>query len=426
MNKFGIVIFLLGALLSGGFMLAMNQVPYSESAYASGTISEETEYSESYDSYYTCTADLVVDYPVASSSQIYKARVKATMESSSSCIDIIENYYPVGDRIDVYYYTDAPEVYSFNELDSGEASFYGCCTVVFGLLAIAGLVITFSTSKANSSSLTGGLRGRAASGASTGSGHTGGLSGRNEALSLQSQQPILTNPYFSGPHNGKFLAGQNTRSGNKRFKTFEQAVTACLQDPNAGGITMEGPEHFTVRRQDNLLNSSSGEISWVRTGGDASDATPYNSSLAPHQTRSTPTSPPRSLRTGEHNYNSVIHRLGLRTVPQGEIRFKLMSSGMMTAAMADKFLQNNFVIQTLGLEQTAPQATPAPSVIQSPTGNFWDSQTTNIPANTVEEDICGHIQCSEKVNSFDFRCFECRKRFCDEHRGATFKCQTCS
>mgnify|MGYP000321238698 CR=1 FL=1 len=42
------------------------------------------------------------------------------------------------------------------------------------------------------------------------------------------------------------------------------------------------------------------------------------------------------------------------------------------------------------------------------------------------EDTCGEAGCSTPVNAFDFRCFTCRKRFCQAHGGKGVDCQECS
>ena len=68
---------------------------------------------------------------------------------------------------------------------------------------------------------TGGLSGRSAAGQSSGRGHTGGLSGRNEQTSKHAGVQSISDPDFTGPHNGKFLSG-HTRHGNRKFSTFQE------------------------------------------------------------------------------------------------------------------------------------------------------------------------------------------------------------
>ncbi len=39
---------------------------------------------------------------------------------------------------------------------------------------------------------------------------------------------------------------------------------------------------------------------------------------------------------------------------------------------------------------------------------------------------CGNTHCSNPVTAFDFRCFTCRKRFCQDHAGGNIECSECS
>ena len=41
-------------------------------------------------------------------------------------------------------------------------------------------------------------------------------------------------------------------------------------------------------------------------------------------------------------------------------------------------------------------------------------------------ETCGEAGCSTAVTAFDFRCFSCRKRFCEAHGGKGVDCQKCS
>ena len=421
MNKFGIIIFIIGTLFSGAFVFSNIQV--SEPEYQSqGIITEDSSYSERLDGYYICRADLVIEYGAGSPPQIYTAETFATMESSNSCVDLIENYYPVGDEITVYFYLDSPEEYWFQPTGEGSNALYTCCAFFFALIALGGLIMTFTLGASSKvATKTGGLSGRSTAGQSSGRGHTGGLSGRNEQTSKHAGVQSITDPNFTGPHNGKFLSG-HTRHGNRKFSTFQEAKEYCLADSEAGGITMEGPNHFTIRRENNLLNSSSGEVSWVKK-------VEYNTYMAGSYAQSNPTPPSQNRRLGsrERNYDSLIQRFGLRNVPPNQLREKVIGSGIMTPMMADKFFANGFVVQTLGIEQVTRQPNTASTVLKTPKNNFWNTadSSTSAPTSGVQEK-CGHIGCSRSVSSFDFRCFDCRKRFCNEHRGATFQCSECA
>ena len=56
-----------------------------------------------------------------------------------------------------------------------------------------------------------------------------------------------------------------------------------------------------------------------------------------------------------------------------------------------------------------------------------EMEPSPIPS-TIEvgsEDACGETGCSTAVTAFDFRCFTCRKRFCQSHAGSSVHCSNC-
>jgi|TARA_B100001996_G_scaffold91010_1_gene67768 hypothetical protein len=65
--------------------------------------------------------------------------------------------------------------------------------------------------------------------------------------------------------------------------------------------------------------------------------------------------------------------------------------------------------------------------------NWWEmdksADKSVIPKSSVsvpkDVDICGDPNCSEGVSAFDFRCFTCRKRFCDVHKNIGIDCKSC-
>ena len=81
------------------------------------------------------------------------------MESSSSCIDQIEQAYPVGSYIDIYYWSDDPSNYEFQNLVGDEAFMYNCCAF-FAIFAVSGIAMAFLGGNVKTSMATGGLAGR--------------------------------------------------------------------------------------------------------------------------------------------------------------------------------------------------------------------------------------------------------------------------
>ncbi len=105
-----------------------------------------------------------------------------------------------------------------------------------------------------------------------------------------------------------------------------------------------------------------------------------------------------------------------------------------------RFFDSPYVINTLGLEE--------PSKENKIVGDDWWEEgysgdegvvSDASPKTTVEmepsptpstievgsEDACGEAGCSTAVSAFDFRCFTCRKRFCQSHAGSSVHCSNC-
>ena len=149
----------------------------------------------------------------------------------------------------------------------------------------------------------------------------------------------------------------------------------------------------------------------------------------------------------------------------------LRSSGFMNAADANKFMAHPFVMQSLGFAAGAAAVSgakaataasnsagmlsrnvPAPSdantnlrpagpsedrlqQMQDEAAAFFESAkpiqpkvatTTSRPVGEDESNQCAHPSCDTGVTSFDFRCFDCRRRFCSAHKGMTFQCSDCA
>ena len=105
-----------------------------------------------------------------------------------------------------------------------------------------------------------------------------------------------------------------------------------------------------------------------------------------------------------------------------------------------RFFDSPYVINTLGLEE--------PSKENKIVGDDWweegysgdegvvsdaspktvvEMEPSPTPS-TIEvgsEDACGEAGCSTAVSAFDFRCFTCRKRFCQSHAGSSVHCSNC-
>ena len=74
----------------------------------------------------------------------------------------------------------------------------------------------------------------------------------------------------------------------------------------------------------------------------------------------------------------------------------------------------------------------SPELVKESVNEWWKVDKSEdesvIPRSSIpvseNVDICGVPSCSTGVNAFDFRCFTCRKRYCDMHKGTGIDCQS--
>ena len=127
-----------------------------------------------------------------------------------------------------------------------------------------------------------------------------------------------------------------------------------------------------------------------------------------------------------YHYNSIvakIHSSGL-TVTTVEDAIKTYSSLFNVGEKAAKpFFNNQFVMSTLGLSiQDTGQVSS-----QSFDSSFWGNISDGVEKNEAKSDeICADPNCSKSVSAFDFRCYQCRGRFCDSCKGSGLNCPSCS
>ncbi|MED5231047.1 MAG: hypothetical protein VYB30_01580 [Candidatus Thermoplasmatota archaeon] len=92
-----------------------------------------------------------------------------------------------------------------------------------------------------------------------------------------------------------------------------------------------------------------------------------------------------------------------------------------------RFLDSPYVIKVLGLKEEVVKENKEEVI-----GDEWweegysvDKSNDETKAKTGEES-CGHPDCENSVNAFDFRCYTCRNRFCKQHAGTSIECNGCS
>ena len=128
----------------------------------------------------------------------------------------------------------------------------------------------------------------------------------------------------------------------------------------------------------------------------------------------------------EISYNRLIARLEpVQTVEEGIKQFHYYFYNV-HPEHAKNFFNHPHVVRALNLEPVLESNT------QSEELNWWEDKSddnSTTPSSSVpipkSVDICGDVNCSKSVTAFDFRCFTCRKRFCDAHKGAGIDCKSC-
>ena len=137
-----------------------------------------------------------------------------------------------------------------------------------------------------------------------------------------------------------------------------------------------------------------------------------------------------------YHYQSIISKVNASRVTASTVEeaIKTYSSLFNVGEKAARpFFQNQFVITTLGL--TAQNPTNTSQVVSSRgkkttkvDANFWDSVSEGIAkSESKSTEICAAGGCSKPVSAFDFRCFQCRGRFCSDcESGKSIMCKSCS
>jgi len=162
--------------------------------------------------------------------------------------------------------------------------------------------------------------------------------------------------------------------------------------------------------------------------------TPVNQ--IPRNSHSTYYNQPAAIDYRNYHYKSIIakvHRSGVK-VTTVEDAIKTYSSLFNVGEKAARpFFQNQFVMTSLGLNmQNEVQVSQTGSSRKHKTkkldSNFWSNISEGVAENeSKSDDICADPNCSKPVSAFDFRCFQCRGRFCaDCETGKSIMCKSCS
>ena len=134
---------------------------------------------------------------------------------------------------------------------------------------------------------------------------------------------------------------------------------------------------------------------------------------------------------GGYHYNQMIRRLKSQSVQgmtadQASTQFaEFFSEGRKSSV---PFFANPNVQSVLGIvnspAQTIITEQVQPAIKESSaSGAFWSGMSESASSDV---EICAGQNCTTSVTVFDFRCFNCRKRFCNGCKGDKVTCPSCS
>ena len=135
------------------------------------------------------------------------------------------------------------------------------------------------------------------------------------------------------------------------------------------------------------------------------------------------------------HYNSIVAKInssGITVTTVDEAISTYSSLFNVGEKAAKPFFHNQFVMSALGLSnQDSAQVT-----FQSQSSNqnsekvgssFWGNISEGGAKNEAKSDeTCAGHACSNSISAFDFRCYQCRERFCESCKGSGLTCPGCS
>ncbi len=159
-------------------------------------------------------------------------------------------------------------------------------------------------------------------------------------------------------------------------------------------------------------------------------------------------------------YESAIAYLSLNdSMDQNTVKTLVQSKFGISANDAEKFVQSTYVKsilfsnsitnngQTPSLLSTIPSGDMSENLISEDESSSQELQNQLIskfqaamqesmdlnenrsstnPTVDPNKETCSHQNCNNEVSFYSFQCFSCRKKFCDEHKGASIHCADCA
>ena len=344
--------------------------------------------------YYKCSSGVDFSYTLADDPNgklIGKEETISWMESSSSCLNDIKSVYAVNQTVTVHYLSSNPEDGSLTQQFPPGVGYF-CCSLCFGLLAIPALVLMLTKRGQSVGVKTGGM--------------LGGMRPQRIPITTPTDSNTMgAQPMYDYP-NPQSTAQNNQNAGMR------------VGGMGAGGMMM-------------MASGAAGEAA-------------YNPGMQPQNVSRKRYSPSKT-----RGYDRIINQLRLKDQTlstQGEAIHRIVGSNMMDAKTATQFVTSPYVLKALGLagaagagaaigagvNQASQTSESRLDTMKKEAAAFFDSAkpkvntTPSRPVAKGESDQCQHPSCSTSVSAFDFRCFDCRRRFCSAHKGMTFQCSDCA
>ncbi len=136
-----------------------------------------------------------------------------------------------------------------------------------------------------------------------------------------------------------------------------------------------------------------------------------------------------------YHYNSIVAKINSSgvTVTTVDEAVKTYSSLFNVGEKAAKpFFNNQFVMSTLGLSiqdtaQVTYQSESSNQKSEKVESSFWGNISEGVAKNEAKSDeTCAGQDCLNSISAFDFRCYNCRERFCESCKGTGLTCPSCS
>ena len=135
------------------------------------------------------------------------------------------------------------------------------------------------------------------------------------------------------------------------------------------------------------------------------------------------------------HYNSIVAKInssGVTVTTVDEAIRTYSSLFNVGEKAATPFFHNQFVMSALGLShqdsaQVSYQSESSNQNSEKVGSSFWGNISEGVANNEAKSDeTCAGHACSNSISAFDFRCYQCRERFCESCKGSGLTCPSCS